>query len=136
LTLLILLLISLATPTVVHAEEPVAPEQLKKMYDDAMTQLQDAQARKSELAKENEGQALKIAEMQKDLEASQAQVTALQQELVALQQRTYALRSQQAIWQGFIEKYPDLKARWKLLLETDLFDPRDWPTLLQESFSR
>jgi len=116
----------LAMSVSVLADEPPSVEQMQKMYDDAMAQLQDAQARKSELAKENETLNARIVEMQKELEAQQARVEAMRAEVVDLQQRTYQIRSQQAIWQAFLQRRPDLAARWRLLLEADLFDPNDW----------
>ena len=38
-------------------------------------------------------------------------------------ERTYFLRSHFAAWQGFVGRYPELKARWKHFLETDLLNP-------------
>src|SRR5439155_3651678 len=49
------------------------PEELKKMYDEALVQLKSAQDRKSQLAKENERLSAQVEELKKDLAAAQAE---------------------------------------------------------------
>ena len=59
----------LLSATVAVAQDAPKPEQLKKMYDDALAQLKAAQDRKNELAMQNEQLTAKSAELQKQLEA-------------------------------------------------------------------
>jgi septal ring factor EnvC (AmiA/AmiB activator) len=106
----------LAVPASSFADDEVKPEQLKKMYDDALGQLKAAQDRKAELAKENESLTAKVADLQKQLAASQDQVLTLKREVADNADRTYYLRANHAAWQKFLDRYPEVMARWKLYL--------------------
>jgi septal ring factor EnvC (AmiA/AmiB activator) len=103
----------LAIPASSFAEDEVKPEQLKKMYDDALGQLKAAQDRKAELAKENESLTAKVQELQKQLAAAQDQVQSLKTEVADNADRTYYLRAYRAAWQQFLARSPELLARWK-----------------------
>src|SRR5580658_6923786 len=87
------------------------PEQLKKMYDDALGQLRQAQERKNELATENEKLNAKIADLQKQLDAAIAKNDELTRQSAALADQTFILRSHDAAWKEFIHYYPRLEAR-------------------------
>jgi len=122
-----------AVPATSFADDEVKPEQLKKMYDDALGQLKAAQDRKAELVKENESLTAKVADLQKQLAAAQDQVQTLKHEVADTADRTYYLRAYHAAWQKFLTRYPEVMARWKLYLGhselTMSFDFPDVPLL-------
>src|SRR5258708_6417152 len=103
----------LIIPAGAFADEEVKPEQLKKMYDDALAQLKAAQDRKAELAKENDSLNAKVQELQKQLAIAQDQVQSLKTEVADNADRTYFLRAYHAAWQRFLARSPELMARWK-----------------------
>ena len=102
------------------AQDANNPEQLKKLYADALTQLKEAQDRKNELATQNEQLAAKAAELQKQLDQARGEMLELKRLDAENAERSFYLRSHQAAWQTFIDRYPELKARWKTFLEKDL----------------
>ena len=114
---------------VAKAQDQPSPDQLQKMYDDALAQLKTAQDRKNELAVENEKLTARIAELTKNLEESRKQAA-------GYAEQTFYLRSHYAAWQNFVRKYPALRQRWIVFLEaglldtphdvSDIVDP-DWP---------
>ena len=106
----------LIIPAGALADEEVKPEQLKKMYDDALAQLKAAQDRKAELAKENDSLTAKVQELQKQLAIAQDQVQSLKTEVADNADRTYFLRAYHAAWQQFLARSPELMARWKSYL--------------------
>lgn len=107
------------------AQEAPNPEQLKKMYDDALAQLKAAQDRKNELATQNEQLTAKVAGLQKELDTIRGEVLELKRRDAESAEKTFYLRSHFAAWRGFVERYPGLKARWKRFLETDLLSERN-----------
>jgi predicted nuclease with TOPRIM domain len=102
------------------AQDAANPEQLKKLYDDALAQLKAAQDRKNELAQQNEQLTAKVTDLQKQLDQVRGEVLELRRHDAESAEKTFFLRSHYAAWQGFVENYPELKARWKRFLETDL----------------
>jgi predicted nuclease with TOPRIM domain len=104
------------------AQDAATPEQLKKLYGDALAQLKAAQDRKNELAQQNEQLTAKVAELQKQLDQSRGEALELKRKDAESAEKTFFLRSHYAAWQGFVEHYPELKARWKHFLETDLLN--------------
>ena len=96
------------------------PEQLKKLYDDALAQLKAAQDRKNELATQNEQLAAKLAELQKQLDAARGEMLELKRQDAENAEKTFYLRSHHAAWQTFVDRYPELKARWKQFMEKDV----------------
>jgi uncharacterized protein YdcH (DUF465 family) len=115
-------------PVGARAEDDVKPEQLKKMYDDALAQLKAAQDRKAELAKENDALNAKVTELQKQLAASQEQVASLKNEVAESADKTYYLRAYHAAWQRFLSNYPELTLKWKAYLGHGVFSlPSDFP---------
>ncbi|MCC7349247.1 MAG: hypothetical protein IT446_01640 [Phycisphaerales bacterium] len=105
---------------VCFAQNAPNPEQLKKMYDDALDQLKAAQDRKNELAAENEKLHAQLAELQKQATILSAQLESHQRDAATQASKTFFLRSYFASWQRFIDRYPDLKVRWEAFLNADV----------------
>jgi len=57
---------------IARAQDEPKPDQLKRMYDDALAQLKQAQDRKNELAAENDKLNAKLTDLQKQLDAASA----------------------------------------------------------------
>jgi hypothetical protein len=132
-TIVALLLLLRPVPPVIAQDQPT-PDQLKKMYDDALAQLKTAQDRKNELAVENEKLGAKLGELTKQLEEARKQAA-------GYAEQTFYLRSHYAAWQNFVKRYPALRQRWIVFLEGNLLDvPYDvsnlvdpeWPVLKPE----
>ena len=98
------------------AQDAANPEQLKKLYDDALAQLKAAQDRKNELATQNEQLNTKVQELQKQLDQVRGEVLELKRHDAESAEKSFFLRSHYAAWQSFVENYPELKARWKRFL--------------------
>jgi len=128
-------LLVLSTGTWVCADDEPKPEQLKKMYEDTLAQLKQAQDRKNELAQENEKLNGKIGEMQKQLDADHVQLAELQRASATFAEQTFGLRSQQAAWKTFVQSDAKLEAKWEAYLSSPAIAPtaslefldRDWP---------
>jgi len=118
------------------ADEAIKPEQLKKMYDDALAQLKAAQDRKAELARENEILGAKLQEAQKQLAASQEQVQSLKRDLAESSDRSYVMLSYQNAWKNFLRHHPDWLLQWKLFLSRSVFSfPTEFPDYLSYDWS-
>jgi len=104
----------------VLAQDANNPEQLKKQYADALTQLKAAQDRKNELATQNEQLTAKVAELTKQLDQARGEMLELRRQDAENAEKSFYLRSHHAAWQTFIERYPELKMRWKQFLEKDV----------------
>src|SRR4051795_7265732 len=125
----------LGQPTAAAQDNP-NPEQMKKMYDDALVQLKAAQERKNQLAAENEKLAAEVAGLKKQVEQMQGRMEELKRTDAEHAEKTFFLRSHYAAWQAYIHRYPDLMTRWKVYIEadfpavpiplTDVLEP-DWP---------
>ena len=102
------------------AQDQANPEDLNNKYQDALAQLKAAQDRKNELATENEQLKARIAELER--EAHEHRRAAAE-----YANGTFFLRSHFAAWQTFIDRYPQLKTRWRVFLEGGLLDPGDLP---------
>lgn len=105
------------------AQETPKPEQLKKMYDDALAQLKDAQNRKNQLSGDNEKLkaantklAERIAALEKQVAAAEAQVAQMKQEQAEWAEKTFQLRAHYAAWRAFIKLYPRMGVRWEYFL--------------------
>lgn len=118
------LLALLLSATVAVGQDAPKPEQLKKMYDDALAQLKAAQDRKTELAQENEQLKVQLAEATKEVDRLRNEMVVLKRNDADVAERTFFLRSQYAAWQTFLAGHADLKARWELFLEKSLMNPR------------
>jgi predicted nuclease with TOPRIM domain len=106
--------------TYVLAQDANNPEQLKKLYNDALTQLKAAQDRKNELATQNEQLTAKVGELQKQLDQARSEMLELKRQDADNAEKSFYLRSHHAAWQTFVERYPELKMRWKQFLEKDV----------------
>ena len=130
-----------AGTTLALAQDANNPEQLKKLYDDALAQLKAAQDRKNELATQNEQLTAKVAELQKQLDQARGEMLELKRQDAENAEKSFYLRSHHAAWLSFIDRYPELKSRWKQFLEKDLLaannelpklvDP-EWPVTKSE----
>src|SRR3954468_8579658 len=114
----------LLSATVAVAQDAPKPEQLKKMYDDALAQLKAAQDRKTELAQENEQLKAQLAEVSKERDRLKGEMVELRRQDAELAERTFFLRSQYTAWQQFLSGHLEFKARWELFLDTSLVNPR------------
>lgn len=114
------------------------PEQMKKMYDDALQQLKASQERKNQLAAENEKLKQQIEALNKELGAVKGEVQVLRQTDAGHAERSFYLRSHYMAWQAFTKAHPDTALRWRLFVDgsylavpggmAGLID-RDWPAV-------
>src|SRR4029453_6807726 len=74
------LTVGLAGATLALAQDASNPEQLKKLYDDALAQLKAAQDRKNELATQNEQLTAKVADLQKQLDQAKTEMLELKRQ--------------------------------------------------------
>ena len=102
------------------AQDADNPEQLKKLYADALAQLKTAQDRKNELAAQNEQLTARVTDLQKQLDAARGEMLELKRRDAENAEKSFYLRSHHAVWQLFVERYPELKARWRHFLEKDV----------------
>jgi hypothetical protein len=111
-----LICIAFVPATPATAQEQPNPEELKKLYDEAISQLKAAQDRKNELAADNEKLQARIAELDKQL---------LDRDKTAAgwAERTWFYRSHYAAWERFLERYPRLREQWKQFLQMSELDP-------------
>jgi predicted nuclease with TOPRIM domain len=133
--------LSAGLTTLSLAQDTSNPEQLKKLYGDSLAQLKAAQDRKNELATQNEQLTAKVAELQKQLDQARGEMLELKRQDAENAEKSFYLRSHHAAWQTFIERYPELKVRWKEFLSRDvlaagnelpkLVDP-EWPLTVTE----
>jgi chromosome segregation ATPase len=101
------------------AQEGPSAAELKRMYDDVVGQLKGAQARRNELAAENEKLTARIAEMEKQMKALQARNASMEMEVAGFAERTWQLRSTVGAWREFLSRDPQLKAKWERFLSGD-----------------
>jgi predicted nuclease with TOPRIM domain len=114
------------------AQEAPKYEVLKKMYDDAIGSLKDAQNKKNELATKNEELAKQVADLQKQLDATTRERDELQRQATTYAEKTFNLRSYYASWQEFLKKYPTLQAKWKIFLDAELLKSgNETPSLIE-----
>ena len=107
----------------VLAQDGTKPEQLKKMYDDALAQLKAAQDRKTELAQQNEQLTAKVGALTKELDGVRAEMVDLRRRDADGAERSFFLRSQYAAWQSFLDRYPEMKAKWNVFMDSTLLNP-------------
>jgi TolA-binding protein len=102
------------------ADEEIKPEELRKLYQDTLSQLTAAQNRKAELAAENEKLTARVTELEKQLKTAQSDVAELQYQATDYQERTFYLRASQSAWQTFIQIDPEAWRRWQLFVHAPL----------------
>jgi hypothetical protein len=105
---------------VARAGDEIKPEQLKKMYDEAVVQLQSAQDRKNELAMENEKLKARIGELEKQVETAKANEA-------SFAERTYQWRATHAAWLTFLRRYPNLLGKWQAFMAGDVMESGSLP---------
>ena len=101
----VLALVSAGLTAPSFGQDRPSPEQLARMYDDALSQLKAAQDRKNELATENQ-------KLQKRLSDQEQQAQQMSIRLATLENRAYFLREHNAAWQSFIEMNPPIRVMW------------------------
>lgn len=135
----------MATCGVVWGQEVGLPE-LRRMYEDVVAQLKQAQERKLELATENErllaerdALTARVTELEAEVErlkgraaAAESRGLAGEQEAARLAASTWELRSLVAAWDAFISSDTALRRKWDAYLQSDAVGPmwwldRDWP---------
>ena len=118
-----------------RAQENPNPEQMRKMYDDALQQLKAAQERKNQLAAENEKLGKQVEAMQKDLAAAHGRVEELKRADAEHAERTFFLRSHYLAWQQFARMHPETAGRWRAFVESDfLVNPRETGSLIDREW--
>jgi outer membrane murein-binding lipoprotein Lpp len=126
------LVVLLSVGGVASGQDSPQPDQLKKMYDEVLGQLRQAQDRKNELAAENDKLNARVADLQKQLDTAKLKIDEANRAAAEFAERTFFLRSYYATWQEFIHHYPKLEARWQVYLEGGVASPwplmdKDWP---------
>ncbi len=125
----------LAMGSVCLGDEQPNYDQLKKLYDDALKSLENAQNSKNQLSQENEKLKANVADLGKQLADVRSQLDKLREEQAQWAEKTYFYRSYYSAWKSFIGRYPKIQAHWELYLEgkpdpasdkTDWIDA-DWP---------
>lgn len=101
-----------------RAQEEIKPEQLRKMYDDAIANLKAAQDRKNQLAEENEKLKADIARLQGEVNELHIRTRSLEGDAARFAARTYDLRLHLAAWEQFIQRHPSLRIKWELFLQS------------------
>jgi chromosome segregation ATPase len=117
---LMLLTTFLLTSTTAMAQEEPKPEELKKMYADALGQLKSVQDRRNELSHANDELRTKLKDLESKLAVANAQLDALKKDAAVYGEKTFFLRAHYAAWQGFLQVYPDVVSRWKHYLGVGL----------------
>ncbi len=111
-----LLLLAICTP--VLSDDEVNADQLKRMYDDAVTQLRAAQDRRNELAKQNEKLSSQIRDLQKQAQDAKA-------ETQTMAEQTFKMRLEYRAFQDFVKRYPGVDVRWRMFMRSDLLSRTD-----------
>ncbi len=119
------ILAALAAPAL--AQEAPKPEQLQKLYDDAMEQLKRAQNRNNELANDN-------AKLQKALVEARQRIDQLSDDADQFAERSYQLRQWRSAWNQFINQYPGLKWRWQAFMQSQALDAAAAPAFLGDNW--
>ena len=104
----------------VRAQEDIKPEQLRKMYEDAVANLKAAQDRKNQLAEENEKLKAEVLRLQGEVKDFHARIDALEADAAQFAARTYDMRLHLAAWEQFVKRYPGLRVKWELFLESPI----------------
>ena len=91
-----------AGTTLALAQDTSNPEQLKKMYGDALAQLKAAQDRKNELATQNEQLTAKVADLQKQLDQARGEMLELKRQDADNAEKSFSSAAH-AAWQTFVD---------------------------------
>jgi len=99
------------------AQEGPGPVELRKMYDDVVSQLKSAQDRKNELSGENDRLTKKLAEVEKRAKSLENRNAELERDALEYAEKTYEHRAVAAAWRVFVGKNADVRTRWNKYLE-------------------
>jgi predicted nuclease with TOPRIM domain len=106
-----------------HAQDQPTVEQLRQQLQETQNQLKSSQDRKNELATENERLVARTRQLETDMEL-------MKREHAALLERTYYLRAHLQAWDVFLNRYPQLRARWNAFMNANaLYIPNPIPEL-------
>lgn len=97
--------------------DDVKPDDLRRMYNETLSQLRAAQDRKAELATENARLTARVAELEKQLKEQTAQADDARRQAAALARSTYFLRTHYAAWVEFLQFYPLIRLEWDVFLD-------------------
>lgn len=106
----------LLVTTAVWAQEGPSPAELRKIYDDVVAQLKNAQDRKNELAGENDKLVRRLADADKKIKALEARNAELERDAAEFAEKTYTYRSTQAAWRVFLGQNAETRAKWNKYL--------------------
>jgi hypothetical protein len=105
--------------------DDVKVDDLKKLYNDTLSQLKTAQDRKAELAADNQKLAAqnkklaaRVSELEKQAQQQTAQIASLKEETGVLTDDSLFFRSHYLYWLEFVTGNPDVGGRWDLFLST------------------
>jgi hypothetical protein len=99
----------LSCGSVAYGQTELKPDEIKKMYDDALVRMKDAQERKNALAAQ-------LADVQKQLDTTQAKLDEANRAAADYARKTFFLRAHYAAWQEFIRHYPAIERQWEIFL--------------------
>ncbi len=115
------------SPIAVLAQDDLTSDQLRRMYEDALSQLKSAQDRRSELARENENLRAQITELEQ-------KVRELQEQLDTIADVTLRVRSERAAWDAFLEAEPAIRRIWLGFLHENTLPRLDYRTVLDSNW--
>lgn len=121
------------TPAAVAQEGP-SPSDMRRMYDEVVNQLRNAQDRKNELASENDKLTKRLADAERRLKQLEGRNAELERDASDFAFKTYQHRATSAAMRDFVSRNPDVRDRWERFLRNDAgadspaawFD-RAWP---------
>ncbi len=113
-----------------RADDGPRPEDVRKLYDDTLIQLKQAQDRKAELARENENLAARVAELEKQAQANQSRLDDLQHQVDGFSDRTYFLQSHYLLWQRFMDLNPLIMKAWSDYIAATAPLPMPMPAII------
>ena len=109
--------IACVSSTLAMGQAEPSPDQMRRMYNDTLHQLQEAQNRRNELAAENDRLNAKVADLQKQLDAAQAKLGEEQRRSAEFASRTIDLRTQSNLWHEFLAHDSALQRRWDAFVQ-------------------
>lgn len=128
----VVMMLILLGSTAAMAQE-LRPEDLQRMYDDALVQLKAAQDRKNELATENEKLHAQIAQLQQQRDDALSRLADARREAAELAKQTWYLRAHHAAWEAFIAHRPRLKGQWDAFFnQAPLLSPGSLDELIED----
>ena len=105
--------------------QDAAYEQLRKLHEDALKQLEIAQKRRNELDQELTALRERLAATEESLRRATGELETLRRQASEWAERTYFYRSFYAAWRRFVSQYPRLRTAWEAYLENRIPDVED-----------